>query len=250
MSTSTLQLLPPPKYAIPGFFSGILAISIKAQKPMYRVRRWKPHVKHNPKLRKQSTLEHAFSFDVFVAISCSILNQDGGAGIDFRLLQSAATLHDFGEGLCGRDIDYRKKSPEHDVQEYEAFCKSIDSLPKKVAKDLKRSFLLQFATSEEKIFSGFPDEARLIMKDLFHKRFREVVLFKGLEAFDYIFYGLESLKDHQCPKNLVWTLRDQVERLDSFVKLVPEFELVWTKEHSKWCKEFIEAHPHIPDSPF
>lgn len=244
MNTSTIPI------NIPRCFAGLVHISINAQRPMRRVVRWKSHLEHNPKLRKQSTLEHAFSFDVFVSIACSLLEK-AGAKLDYRLLQSATTFHDLGEGLRGRDIDYLSKTQNHDVEEYEVFCDQISGFDSDIQEDLKRSFLLQFVTSEESIPEEYSQEARDILRVLYHNRFREAIIFKGLEAFDYLFYGIEHLMTHQNPENLVWVLRVQFIRLNSFAELVPVFgEVIWTPERRAWCADFLEKHSHLPDRPF
>ncbi len=244
MNTSTILV------EIPECFSGLVGISINAQQPMHKVVRWGPHLKHDPRLRKQSTLEHAFSFDVFVSIACALLEK-AEATIDYRLLQSAATFHDLGEGLRGRDIDYLSKTQSHDVEEYLGFCQQISGFDDMVQRDLKKSFLLQFVTREENISEEFPEEAQEILRELYHQRFREAIIFKGLEAFDYLFYGIEHLAKHQDPRNLVWVLRVQFERLNSFAAIVPVFgEAIWTQERRAWCAGFLEEHSHLPDRPF
>lgn len=236
-------------FAFPKCFAPFARHSQHAQQPMECVTRWNAFRDNGLPLRKQTVLQHAYSFDVFMATACTILRANG-VTLDYQLLQTAATFHDLGEGLLGRDINRKQKGPEHDVQEYEAFCDTLYLFDDVVQRALQRVFLLQFARAEPNEL--FDDEAQEILQNLWKHNFREACYFQALEALEYIMFPLENMMGQvtPCPKTLVWVLRAQVSRLNGLLTVIPRLRHVWTEDMALWCQSFLEKHSHVPDQPF
>ena len=76
--------------------------------------------------------------------------------IDSRLVLTALTVHDLGEGEIGKDTLYLDKNISADLEEYKGFRNRYEPLGKSFD-CLNRAFLLQFAIKNP---PEFPEDAK------------------------------------------------------------------------------------------
>ncbi len=222
----------------------------KSQFDLHEVIRWKKYLSDGvatEKMVPQSTLQHTLSFSLFSNMAVMLLSphveQSSGKPLDEALLQRTFNIHDLGEGLIKRDVLAHEKTAHHDLEEYLAFLENISSLPSQVQQKMKYAFLLQFAIDNPE---EFPKDAREMMDEIRDKHYYEMLTFKALERFEYLFYPIWMEKNH--PHLLTWVIRNQLPSYQEFTNMLPGFrQEIFTHSIEKWMYEYLDAHKDLPD---
>ena len=177
-------------------------------------------------LRSQNTLQHTYA----MLYLCDVLTTrlESHVRLDEALLFRACYLHDVGEGLRHLDVCYDDKQNNDDLEEYRAFVKSFCEFDRLIWPKYHRAFLLQFVQSCP---VEFPQEAISIIEDLRKNNYYEVLAFKAIERWDYLFYPLEHSSEDACLHLLKAVARNQVPKLNEIADQLPGFrEEIWTPE--------------------
>jgi 5'-deoxynucleotidase YfbR-like HD superfamily hydrolase len=194
--------------------------------------RWKRFLKVSPGIRKQNVLQHTMSFSLFMTYALNKLRDY--AEFDALLVLTACLIHDWGEGELAREIEVVDKSPDHDVQEYLAFCKRFQSLPKRDFEFFQRAFLLQFVFFERADL--FPREAQFILTELSETHKYEARLFKVMEPLDYLMFALEQRKRRQNFRVINDVIQRNLADFDRAAQEIPCFEeVIWTPKTRQAC---------------
>ncbi|MDP3244682.1 MAG: hypothetical protein Q8M83_03435 [bacterium] len=217
------------------YLLSLMAASADSAILMEKVTRWSRFREKGLPLRQQSNLSHTYSF----LLTAIILRERARNRfkIDWELLFDAIFLHDLGEGVLHEDIPFPRKSDERDRDEYLAFRGFIGKLGKKTTAKLERAFLLQFAHKNSEIF---PRRARQIMSELFQTHRREVLLFAGMEQFDYVLYALEQYLRLGNKEIFATVLSDQTPILDDMVKRLPLLRQLWSPAFRQYCFDLLQ----------
>ena len=224
---------------------------LSVQTEMSQIFRWEPYVKADKKLRKQSTLHHAFSICLVVMVVAFKLKKHYKA-LDTELLKDAFTLHDIPEGMLKKKFDVvnADKNQSHDLTEYLIFKKNFEKLDKDVFEHMHTAYLLQYAHKPDKDLGMFPREALNTIHRLRKTHDYEVKLFRALEQWEYIFYAYEAYVKNKNVFLLTNVLREQVPHLQKYAHELLGFrEEIFTDEFEKECLEFIEANKDLPTRP-
>ena len=180
-----------------------------------------PHV-----LRKQNGHEHRCS--VGFLFMESMIKIRPFIKLDELLLTRCIELHDVPEGITGIDLPSPNKKDCNDLQEYMVFKELYKPLGRDVWTEARRCFLLQFAVANPKCF---PEEARLVMQELYEKHFHEALFFDGVQRLDYLYYAYEGFAVHGNETILNEVSSNQFDRLERISKLLPGFRrVIWTNE--------------------
>ena len=218
---------------------------LTVQKELAKVERWGSYRVRNPKLRKQSTLQHQFSI-CLVIMPILFKLKEYYFILDTELLKDAFLLHDIPEGLLRmkKDVQSNAKKDHHDFSEYMAFENHFSHLEKKVYNHLLRIYLLQFAHKSNEALALFPQEALEIIIDLRRRNPIEVALFPALEHWEYLFYAYECYLDKKDDVIFVNVLRSQVPRLQKHAEDIRGFrDVLFPKCFEDRLVEFInERH--------
>lgn len=210
--------------------------------------RWEEnYLKKGHPVREQSDSEHSHAMTMFAAaVMCLFRPQRSARNWDQALMLTAVTLHDTGEGLKSvaekseRDIPATRKTDEHDLVEYLAFCEEYRVFPPEVFDAFERAFLLQFALKDHVIF---PEHARQVMTDLRLDRFEECWLFMAIEKWDYLLFALEQLEERGISLCCYNVIDNCIPHFEAVSKNLPGFrEYFWSEEIEAWCREFLEHH--------
>jgi len=208
------------------------------------VYRWGDYTDKNPKLRKQTVLQHEHSVTRLVQKILVLLLMKLPQ-LNVFLLLYAFSNHDEPEGYLKRkrDKSVRKKKEEDELKEYFLFKKINKNLPKEIYVFEEYAYLLQYATKD---FSFFPSEAKTILRKLRKSNLLEAKIFRFLEYWEYIFYAYESYKMHGDKLILTQVLRREIPKLQSFVFKIPELREVFPKIDEEWFLSFINENIDIP----
>jgi hypothetical protein len=143
---------------------------------------------------------------------------------------------------------WHNKGQERDVREYEIFLECIADYPAVSRERLKEMFLLQFIMSPTDLLERLSSDTAITLRHLRRNYRLEGMVFNALEKFDYYIYAKKRGYD-ECGDVviLVHVLRNHTGPLDEYARLIPGFrEHVWTDEHSKAAREFMERYHDIP----
>lgn len=217
----------------------VLGPWLSIQTKLKKVIRWEKYIGKDNGIRIQNSGEHSLSLAL---LGIQVLGElSPYVALDEGFVLSALVVHDFGEGEIGKDTLYANKSPSRDVEEYLAFRESFESNSNGQFHLFHRAFLLQFASDSPSTI--FPDDAQVIMKDLMTKYPMEVLAFRAIEIWDYLYFAFEQYARRGNSTILVQTLRHQFERLDDLAENLPGFrEQIWTRDIRGWCENFLETH--------
>jgi 5'-deoxynucleotidase YfbR-like HD superfamily hydrolase len=206
------------------FWPGIPEILQESQTIFKGIYRWRVY---GNSVRKQNDLQHSFSITILASIfmaKISLYNRP----IDQALVLNAFLIHDYGEGLLGRDICLTDKVKNDDLDEYLAFVNRYSALDKTVFNQFHRAYLLQYAIDKEK--PDFPPIAQEIIASLRASQMIEVLIFRAVETWEYILYALEQ---HQNGHKtiLAEVMGNAKQRISFLTDNLPGFkEVIWTKE--------------------
>lgn len=206
------------------FWPGIPEILQESQTIFKGIYRWGVY---GNSVRKQNDLQHSFSITILASIfmaKISLYNRP----IDQALVLNAFLIHDYGEGLLGRDICLTDKVKNDDLDEYLAFVNRYSALDKTVFNQFHRAYLLQYAIDKEK--PDFPPIAQEIIASLRASQMIEVLIFRAVETWEYILYALEQhYNGHETI--LAEVLNNAKKRISFLTDNLPGFkEVIWTKE--------------------
>lgn len=212
---------------------------LSIQTKLKNVIRWIKYIGKDNGIRIQNSGEHSLSLTL---LGIQVLGElSPYVKLNEGLVLSALVVHDFGEGEIKKDTLYADKSPEGDLEEYLAFRQSFELNSGGQFHLFHRAFLLQFATDDPPTI--FPDDARMIMEDLMIKYPMEVLAFRAIEIWDYLYFAFEQYSKRGNSMILVQTLRHQFDRLDDLAENLPGFrQQIWTKDIRDWCEDFLEVH--------
>ncbi len=214
----------------------LLPVWNMSQNELSDVIRWGPYVEKNPKVWKQSTLQHTLSFSIVANVCVKLLKKH--VKLDESLIQTAFMIHDLGEGLTRRDITADNKKDEDDLEEYEAFKKAFDFLPEQIFTQYQKAFLLQFAWKNPECF---PYAEKILMGQLNANFQNEVLTFRALESWEYIFYPLEMYKQGVDDGLLVRVLERQLPVLKFMALTLPGFRAeIFTYEFEKLMSNHVK----------
>ncbi len=221
-----------------------------SQYKLHKVIRWSDYLEDGigENMMKQSTLQHSFSFSIF-ADMCVLLLQPHMQNslkkdLNEALLHRAFTLHDLAEGLTKNgDIIASKKTYADDLEEYIAFKEHFSKIRKNVFSKLEYAFLLQFAQDNP---NCFPEKARLIMSKIYDVHYYEVIAFKALERFEYLFYPIWMQEKH--PYLLTWVIRRNLPKYQEYAQRLPGFrEELFTFSLEEWMQDFLKQNSNVPN---
>lgn len=213
------------------FWPGIPEILQESQTIFKGIYRWGVY---GNSVRKQNDLQHSFSITILASIfmaKISLYNRP----IDQALVLNAFLIHDYGEGLLGRDICLTDKVKNDDLDEYLAFVNRYSALDKTVFNQFHRAYLLQYAIDKER--PDFPLAAQEIMSSLRGNHMLEVYIFRAVETWEYILYALEQ---HQNGHKtiLAEVMGNAKQRISCLADNLPGFkEAIWTREIAKTFQE-------------
>lgn len=155
------------------------------------VQRYSGYMQSMPdKMREQNTLQHSYAASVLAGIMCPLL-ESHGAKIDVGLLLYAILLHDHGEGELRRDVMYKDKCADDDLNEYHAFVVRYHALGSRSFAFARRAYLLQYASRTR---SDFPEDACAIMEALRRDHPDTVMAFYAVERWDYMIHAIEHFR--------------------------------------------------------
>ena len=224
---------------------------LKSQVLLLRVERWENYRGLNPKLRRQSTLQHQYSV-CLVIIPVLLKLKIWNPSLDTELVKDAFMIHDIAEGLLKmkQDVVYGKKQNYHDVAEYLAFHYHFENLKHddyEIYQNLEKAYLLQFAGKSTEHMKDFPDQAAYVMNCLKESNPLEVLLFPALERWEYLFYAYEGYKEKGDKVIFVNVLRNQIPRLIENVKVINGFrEVVFPQQLENELTLFMKENEDIP----
>lgn len=215
------------KKAIEHAWPGVLEIVTDSQTALSDIYRWGKYA--DTGIRKQNDLEHSFSITILASIIMAKIC-DHTRPIDRQLVLNAFLVHDYGEGLLGRDICLVDKTGHDDIDEYKAFINKFSVLDKRICNQFHRAYLLQYITSER---PDFPPEAQAIMEELRENRMLEALIFMAVETLEYILYALEQHGNGH--KTILAEVLANAEKRIAFLKnnLCGFKEAIWTEEIEK-----------------
>ena len=178
-------------------------------------------------VRQQNDLQHSYSITLLASIFMNKISWHNPP-IDQTLVLNAFLVHDYGEGLLGRDICLTNKVKKDDLDEYTVFVNRYSILDKKIFDQFHRAYLLQYAINEKR--PDFPINAQEIITSLRTTRMIEVLIFRAVETWEYILYALEHHQNgHQTI--LAEVMGNAKQRLTFLSDNLPGFkEVIWTKE--------------------
>lgn len=206
------------------FWPGITQILQESQSIFNGVYRWGIY---GDSVRKQDDLQHSYSITILASIFMTKINLYNRP-IDQALVLNAFLIHDYGEGLLGRDICLNDKAKYDDLDEYLTFIDKHSLLDKNVFDRFHRAYLLQYAIDEQR--SDFPPIAQEIIASLRASQMIEVLIFRAVETWEYILYALEQhYNGHETI--LAEVLNNAKKRISFLTDNLPGFkEVIWTKE--------------------
>lgn len=214
---------------------------LKIQVQLLKVERWSTYRIRNPKLRRQSVLQHQASVS-FAIIPVLLKMKELITSLDTELIKDAFTVHDIPEGLLKLryDILVNKKEHHHDLSEYTAFKFQFERMDPAIYKHFEKAFLLQFAHKSDEEINLFPDRAMKVMKHLKLMYPFEVALFPALESWEYLFYAYEGYKN----KKDVFIFKDVIEHhlpaLRQFAEKIVGFrQIVFTEDFEAELVQFL-----------
>jgi 5'-deoxynucleotidase YfbR-like HD superfamily hydrolase len=193
-------------------------------------------------IRDQSSLEHSFVLAV-LANAVTHLLKPIHPDLDSELIKDAALLHDIGEYGQERDVPYVSRKKSQNLIEYEKFREVLGCLPPEILEKMRRPFLLQFALTDHSVF---PEEERLILRDLSINRRKEALIFEGLEALEYLLFVIEQHETRSHEQICKQILETSSPTLDRVCAEIEGFDLIWSPEIRKWREDFLSSHQHIP----
>lgn len=230
------KIIPDLKKAVDDKWPGIIDIMHFIETEPQNIERWKRLVKEKPwyilkRGRKQNVLQHSNSLGLLGETILIMIEDELSRPLDSRLLQLCFKVHDLGEPLLKRDVCALDKKDSDDADEYEAFSKKIKDLPEKVQEKYKEAFLLQFCFGAN--HSYFSVEAAAIMDRLWIEKKDEAIFFKAVENFEYISFAIEQAIKREDFDYYITVCRNQFEKFDAYVELLPALGLVWDGEFKK-----------------
>ncbi len=221
------------KQVVSRAWPGISETLQEAQTILTSIYRWSKYV--DTGIRQQDDLQHSYSITLLASIFMNMLNWYNPL-VDQALVLNAFLVHDYGEGLLGRDICLTDKVKNDDLAEYTAFISRYSALDKKAFEQLHKAYLLQYAIEER---PDFPSSAQEIISNLRATRMIEILIFRAVETWEYILYALEQHNSgHQTI--LAEVMGNAQQRLAFLSDNLPGFkEVVWTKEITKAFQESL-----------
>lgn len=216
---------------------GILDIWTSGQVNLAEVIRWKKnYLDKGIPVRRQSTLAHTYGLAILGGVALRLLKPVFRAPYDYPLMMNAFLVHDHGEGELRNDHPATEKTDEHDLAEYMAFIARYQQLPGTVFAEFERAFLLQFAERNAPIFSK---HAREVMSKLWRMNRSECLLFKAIEHWEYLLFGMEQYFQRGITENLWKMIYWSTSVFDSAEADIGGWnEYFWTPEVRAWCMEF------------
>lgn len=193
-------------------------------------------------IREQNSLEHSFSLAVLANIITRLL-KPFHPSLDAELIKDAALLHDIGEYGQNRDIPYVCRKKFRNREEYENFKRVFSYVKPEIFDELKRPFLLQFALLDHSVFEG---EDKNILRGLKKHRRKEAQIFEALEHLEYIFFAIEQWQTRGHEKICKQILETNGPVLGKIAKKIKGFDLIWSADTCKWCRDFVQTHRYIP----
>ncbi len=207
-----------------------------------RVLRWQGHPGTTlGDYRVQSNDDHRREL-LQLLVSLLVLLRSRNFQVDEHLLMTAVWHHDDAEDFGMGDTLSPLKNVNHDVAEYNLFCRVIQ--PNVSAEEwahLERAFLLQFATKHREN-TQFSDGSREIMANLVTMRPAEVLIFEFLERLDYLMYAVEQATDKSNPHFIREVYPNQARKLDDLLKRLPELKgFYWREPIGTYCETVISS---------
>jgi len=193
-----------------------------------KVGRW---ASFNPDQRRgQTTLQHSFSICLLATTIIDAL-RPYYPKLDGELLLRAFVVHDWGEGENGRDKPAPEKTTTDDLAEYQSFVDSFSSI--KNFDSLHRAFLLQYCYNYEDLINhaGFSKLASEILIRLVTNNYYEGIIFRIIEIWEYLIYGLEMYYDFSNSEIIKEVIHNNLKKLDLYAEIVTGFkERIYTEE--------------------
>ncbi len=201
--------------------------------------RYKSHASLALKIYPQSSLNHVIGLTFLANEILAKVKGNLKPAMDKELLLKAMIIHNVPKGLGLRDVPYKKKSVEHDIEEYRAFKKFIaEFLTPAEAKEVEKIYLLQFCYRD--ISQDWPVKARLMMAELRSQHWQEIVWFRFIEHLDYLFYGVQQSVHYKVKELIAKMAKEQVPIIDDLKKVEPNIGLIWTPAARQYFYSFIE----------
>lgn len=215
------------------FWPGIPQILQESQTIFKSIYRWDIY---GDNVRKQDDLQHSYSISLLVSIFVTKIDLYNRP-IDRSLILDAFLVHDYGEGLLGRNICLTDKIRTDDLDEYRAFINRYSFLDQKVFDRFHRAYLLQYAIDEQR--PDFPPIAQEIIASLRTNQIIEALIFRAVETWEYILYALEQhWNGHETI--LTEVLGNTKQRISFLSDNLPGFkEAIWTKEIAEAFQESL-----------
>ncbi len=220
-----------------------------ARERLSRVFRWSNYTDLYD-LQPQSVAEHVGQLLIMAVPILERVNRTNIVSGDI-VLKSLA-MHYLGQHIYakdvgeGRDIPHRDRTPEHDLNEYNAFLELTEGLPKDDRARLESYYLLPLSVNMPQ---NFPDSAKEIMQGHMqqHAHYRTAALvFKTIEAYQAVCYAADMDTLYEARTMHVHVLRNLLPELDKLAKSCDQSATIWTHDERIRSLKFLDEHKDIP----
>jgi hypothetical protein len=246
------------RFPLPQGSESSIAMWVTCQNLLKIAERWDHYREEEPLLMRQTGNQHVLSLLFTYMQIHSFLCQRGFQNkIDLMLMFQCFYFHDWGEPLANGDVPDYDKTTKGNVEEYKAFSDFIDKMicDPAEATQIKRAFLLQYCIDQKTLERNpdrklFPNDAQVMMEELYVNHRLEALLFCFTEQLDYFYYVIFGYKVVGYKRALKSVCMFNASVLNRVLKEIPVLaEKFWTEEFQQQVTQFLLEYPDLDPHP-